>query len=146
MIGQQLSTTCLWYVERRWAPAALLILTAQIHALVARGNIILAEHQAGKRHFSQGSFNGVLGCFARTEQVITSPRCINIGLRIETWGIYVYNFSNRSIFLRSTCPSRLLVHQSKAFTIPMEVKASGSGSSFLVYLVAFTNECQAGHV
>jgi len=26
----------------------------QIHALVARGTVILAEHQAGKRDFSQG--------------------------------------------------------------------------------------------
>lgn len=29
----------------------------QIHALVARGDTILAEHQAGKRDFSQGMSN-----------------------------------------------------------------------------------------
>ena len=29
----------------------------QIHALVARGTTILAEHQAGKRDFSQGKGN-----------------------------------------------------------------------------------------
>lgn len=28
----------------------------QIHALVAQGSTILAEHQAGKRDFSQGQF------------------------------------------------------------------------------------------
>ena len=38
------------------AMAAILISsTPQIHALVARGSVILAEHQAGERDFSQGT-------------------------------------------------------------------------------------------
>jgi hypothetical protein len=32
----------------------LVLKYAQIHALVAQGSTILAEHQAGKRDFSQG--------------------------------------------------------------------------------------------
>ena len=31
------------------------LITSQIHALVAKGTTILAEHQAGKRDFSQGT-------------------------------------------------------------------------------------------
>lgn len=33
-----------------------LLLVLQLHALVARGNVILAEHQGGSRDFSQGTY------------------------------------------------------------------------------------------
>ncbi|KAI9465816.1 vesicle-associated membrane protein, partial [Lactarius psammicola] len=45
-----------------------------IHALVAQGSTILAEHQAGKRDFSQGQFGAMMnGCRIRLQYNLT--RC-----------------------------------------------------------------------
>jgi hypothetical protein len=48
-----------------------MLTTIQIHALVARGSTILAEHQAGKRDFSQGK------CFEVTECIIAKATTSN---------------------------------------------------------------------
>ena len=46
---------CLWYVSL-YLNDSRLFNYSQIHALVARGSVILAEHRAGERDFSQGTY------------------------------------------------------------------------------------------
>jgi len=58
---------CLWCEHYEFLEESLMLNCSQIHALVAQGSTILAEHQAGKRDFSQGRFH-VSGSFRSIAQ------------------------------------------------------------------------------
>lgn len=61
--------SCLWCEHYKFLEEELVLNCPQIHALVAQGSTILAEHQAGKRDFSQGRFH-VVGGFRSLAQLL----------------------------------------------------------------------------